>query len=149
MGLSHCQKGGSVIGSVLQPHGINDPNPEVGQGSYRHAMALPFSPLALVELPSPGFPQGGLPGELVEGIEPGLHTRIALVGFAIVATLVGHRRGARQGLDAASPSISFLVIPPFRQEPESQVLPSPWQATEKGVIRVQVEKTVNLLQAVS
>src|ERR687895_2238166 len=101
MGLASCQKGGSVIGFVLQPHGVDDPNPEIGQGPHCHAMAFPFRPLPLIERPSPGFPQGGLPGELVEGVAPGLHASIPLVDLAIAATLVGHRRGARQGLGAS------------------------------------------------
>src|ERR671912_2117251 len=106
MGLSRCQKGGCVIGFVLHPHGVNDPDPEVSQGPYRHAMAFPFGPLALIELPSPGLLPGGLPGELMKGIAPGLDTSIPLVGLAVAATLVGHRRGARQGLDAACPGRS-------------------------------------------
>ena len=131
MGLSRCQKGGSVIGFVLQPHGVNDPDPEVGQGPYRHTMAFPFRPLALIELPSPGLLPSGLPGELVEGIAPGLHASIPLVGLAVAATLVSHRRGACQGLDAASPSVSFPVITPFRQEPGRQPFPRSWQATDR------------------
>src|ERR671914_2509188 len=117
MGLSSCQKGGSVIGFVLHPHGVDDPDPKVGQSPYRHAMGFPFRPLALIELSSPRLLPSGLPGELMEGIAPGLDTRIPLVGFAIVAALVGHRGGARQGLDAASPSVSLPVVTPFRQEP--------------------------------
>src|SRR5918992_2323271 len=120
MGWSRCEKSGSVIGFVLQPHGVNDPDPEVGQGPYRHAVAFLFRSLAPVELPSPGLPQGGLPGELLEGIAPGLHASISLVGLAIVAALVGHGRGPCQGLDAASPSVSLPVITPFRQEPGRQ-----------------------------
>jgi hypothetical protein len=67
------------------------------------------------------------------------------MGFAIVATLVGHGRGARQGLDAASPSVPFPVITPFRQKPGGQAFSRSWQATEKGAIRVQDEKMVDLL----
>src|SRR5918992_4201105 len=146
MGWSRCEKSGSVIGFVLQPHGVNDPDPEVGQGPYRHAVAFPFRSLALVELPSPGLPQGGLPGEPLEGIAPGLHASISLVvGLAIVTALVGHWGGARQGLDAASPSVSLPVITPFCQESGCQPFPRSWQATEKGTIRVQDEKMVDLL----
>src|SRR5918998_1752351 len=145
MGLASCQKGGSVIGFVLQPHGVDDPNPEIGQGPHCHAMAFPFRPLPLIELPSPGFPQGGLPGELVEGVAPGLHASIPLVGFAVAATLVGPRGSAGQGLDAASPSVSLPVITPFRQEPGCQAFPCSRQATEKGAILVQDEKMVDLL----
>src|ERR687895_968147 len=108
-------------------------------------MAFPFRPLALVELSSPRLLPSGLPGELVEGIAPGLDTRIPLVGFAIVAALVGHRGGARQGLDAASPSVSLPVVTPFCQEPGCQAFSRSWQATEEGAIRVQDEKMVDLL----
>src|SRR5918992_1409325 len=145
MGLSRCQKGGSVIGFVCQPHGVNDTDPEVGQGPYRHAMTFPFRPLALIELPSPGLLPSGLPAKLMAGIAPGLNTRIPLVGLAVAATLVSHRGGARQGLDAAGPGVSFPVITPFCQEPGCQAFPRSWQATEKGTIRVPDEKMVDLL----
>src|SRR6266567_3404820 len=61
-------KGGRLIASVMQPHGKDDPDPHIGKGSDRHAMAFPFCPLALVVVVGPCFTVGGLPGKLVQGI---------------------------------------------------------------------------------
>src|SRR5918996_2299406 len=108
-------------------------------------MAFPLGPLPLVKLPGPELLPGGLPGELVEGVAQGLHTSIPLMGLAIAAALVSHWGCARQGLDATCRGVPLPVITPFRQEPGSQALPRSWQATEKGVIRVLDEKTVDLL----
>jgi hypothetical protein len=97
-------------------------------------MAFPFSPFALVELPSPGLLPGGLPGELVEGITPRLDTRIPLVGLAIVTALIYH---------GEVPARSWMLLAPVYRSRSSPHYS--WQATEKGTIRVQDEKMVDLL----
>jgi hypothetical protein len=133
MGLSSCQKGGSVIGFVLQPHGVNDPDPEVGQGPHRHAMAFPFGPLALVERPSPGLLPGGLPGELVKGIASGLHTSIPLVGLAVAATLVGHGRGPAKAWMLPAPVYRSRSSPHSARSRDARRFPAPGRLQNRGL----------------
>ena len=88
-------------------------------------------------------PSSGLPGELVEGIAPGLDTRIPLVGFAIAATLVSHGEVPARAWMLLAPAYrpGHHPIPPGAWVPGVSPL---WQATEKA-IRVQDEKMVDLL----
>lgn len=53
-------KGRSLIATVGEPHGIDDPDPDIGQGSDGDGMTLAFCSLAPVEGQRPGFCQGRL-----------------------------------------------------------------------------------------
>src|ERR687895_2938383 len=140
VGSSSCQKGGSVIGFVLQPHGVNDPDPEVGQGPYCHAVAFPFGPLALVELPSPGLPQGGLPGELLEGIAPGLHASISLVGLAIVTALVGHWEVPARAWMLPAPAYRSRSSPHSARSLGANRCPAPGRLQKRGLSECRTKK---------
>src|SRR5262249_25747029 len=93
--LLRRQEGVGQIASALKPHRVDDPHPDVGQRTNGHAVALAFAPLALVVRLRPGLLEDGLPGELIQHVAEGLDTGVAAMRLGVVATLVGHRRGAR------------------------------------------------------
>jgi hypothetical protein len=64
-------KGGPLIALVLRPHGEDDPDPNIGKGSYGDTVALLFGSFALIVRVGPRFTLGGLLGELMQGIAQG------------------------------------------------------------------------------
>lgn len=88
---------GLIAGLVL-PHPIDDSHPDVGQGSDRHTVGLALCAFPLIIGQRPSLFQGGLPGELVQGIAQRLQAGEAFVGLGKIAALERHRpRIAQRG----------------------------------------------------
>lgn len=61
-------KDGRLIALFFEPHGIDHPGPDIGQGAHRDGMAFAFPALALIVLQGPRFGERRLPGKLLQGI---------------------------------------------------------------------------------
>ena len=48
MGLLGGEEGSLLVGLVLAPEGIDDPDPHIAQGAHRHAVGLAFLALTLI-----------------------------------------------------------------------------------------------------
>ena len=129
-----CLKDGSLIAFALDPHGVDDAHPHVGQGADGHTMGFAFRPFALVIGQRAGFLQRRLPGELVQGVAQGFQAGEAFVCFGIVATLERHRRGPGQGLDTGGISVAAAIIAPFGQQTWGQALARTRQRTPQLLI---------------
>src|SRR5262245_50163267 len=71
MELPSLSKRRRHIGGMRLMHGINDPRPDVGERSDRHAMAFALSSFALIVVVGPALLQRTLPSELVQSIAQG------------------------------------------------------------------------------
>src|SRR5260370_39496953 len=92
-GLGSLEDVGSIW-MLPEPHRVDNAHPHVGQGAYRHTVALALAALAPIIPRPPRFLEGGLPGELIQHIAQRLDTGIAPMRLGVVATRIGHRRGA-------------------------------------------------------
>src|SRR6266516_1989442 len=90
------EKGRLLVQLSLVPHGKDDTHPNVGQGTNRHAMALPFLSFAVVVVLGPRFLLGALPGKLVQRVAQRLDAGKALMHAGIGAALERDRRGPGQ-----------------------------------------------------
>lgn len=86
-----CKEGSRLVGLVLAPEGVDDPDPHIAQGAHRHAVGLAFLALALIVGLGPGFLEGALPGKLEERVAQGFDTRMPLLYRGMLATLKGNR----------------------------------------------------------
>ena len=109
--LCLLKHGGLIAGPGL-PHAIDASDPDVCQRSHGHTVTLAFCPFPSIIVKRPGFLPRRLPGKLIEHVAKGLDTRVAAMRLSIVAALIGHRRGARQGLDAGRTQIPLPVVIP-------------------------------------
>lgn len=114
-GLLKC---GSLVTLPLEPHGVDQPDPDIGQGTDSNRMAFALLPLALIILQGPGFTLGCLPSELMQSIAQRFHTGVSSMNPAIGATLKDHWRGASQSLQARCIRIALPVITDFRRASE-------------------------------
>jgi hypothetical protein len=77
------------VTALLEPQGVDDPHPDVGQCPYG-PMTLAFLPFAAVIGRCPRFLEGRLPGKLIQGIPERFDTGVAPVCMGIVATCLRH-----------------------------------------------------------
>ncbi len=72
MHLSYSQEFRGLIAFVLDPHRINDPDPDIGQGADSHTVAFALLALASIIVQGPCFLSRGFPSKLVKGVAQGL-----------------------------------------------------------------------------
>ena len=149
VGLSGLFKGRGLIGLLGLPDGVENARPDIGQGSHRDGMALAFSPLALVILLGPGFLERTLPGKLLQGIAPGLDAAQPSMGFLVRPALEEDWRGARKGLKAAGALVARAVITHFGEHARRETGARSWQSLEELVVLMHQKKALNLLIIVS
>src|SRR5260370_6030103 len=149
VGLSGLFKGRGLVGLLGLPDGVENTPPDIRHGSHRDGMALAFSPLALVILLGPGFLERTLPGKLKHRIAPGLDAAQPSMGFLVRPALEQDWRGARQVLKAAGAMVARAVITHFgehaRRETGARSRP---RLEELGVLMPR-KKACDLLVVVS
>src|SRR5260370_23705392 len=99
-----------VIAGLTFPQAIDDAHPDVCQSPDSHTVGFALRSFPLVIGQRPGFLQGRLPGELVQGVTQRLQAGEAFVRFGIIAALERHWRSPGQGLDGASISVAGAII---------------------------------------
>jgi hypothetical protein len=134
-----------VIGGAGEPHGIQNPQPQVGESTYGDRMTFAFSPFAVIVLQCPRLTPGRLPGEQVEDIAQRFQTSGAPVCFLIIATLIQDGSRASQSLQASTSLIALPVVPQFCQQPRSQAFPCPGQAFNEAAVSMRQKKGLNVL----
>jgi hypothetical protein len=149
VGLSGLFKGRGVIGLLRLPDGVENARPDIGQGSHRDGMALAFSPLALVILLGPGDLLRTLPGKLRHRIAPGLDAAQPSMGFLVRPALEEDWRGARKGLKAAGALVARAVITHFGEHARRETGARSWQSLEELVVLMHQKKAFDLLVVVS
>ena len=149
MSLPGLLKGRRLIWFLRLPNGIENARPNIGQGTDGNGMALALDPLALVILLGPGFLVGTLPGELVQGIAPGLDATQPPMRFLIRPALEENGRGSREGLQTAGTVVAAAVVAHFGQQSRSETRPSSWQSLEELPVGMTQKKALNLLIVVS
>src|SRR5450759_2228889 len=121
-------KGAGLIAATMEPHGKDDPDPHIGQRSYRYRMAFAFCSLALVVVSGPRFTLRGLPGKLMKRVAQRFDTGQAAMGFGVHPALKQHGRGSPQSLQTAGILIALAIIADFRQQSRGQTLACTRQA---------------------
>lgn len=134
--LASVLEGGSLVALRFVPHGVHQPDPNVGQGANGNRMAFALFPFALVVLQGPGFALRGLPGKLMQSIAQRFDTGRASVNAGIRPTLKDHRRGACQGLQAGRIGVALPVITNFCQQPRNQAFSGSRQAFKDRAVGV-------------
>src|SRR5262245_49043086 len=136
--MSHLRvkKRRGSIAVPLEPQCLNDAHPDVGQGAHGHAVGLALAALALIVRLCLPLLEGRLPGKLVEGVTQGLDVRIASMGTRVLATLVGHRRRARQGLHTRRTCVALPVVAPSCHQLGRQTLAGAWETREEWAVRM-------------
>jgi hypothetical protein len=124
MKLACCCKYAGLVDFPLVPHRKEDTHPDICQRADSHAVAFPLCAFPLAILARPRLLLGTFPGKLMQCIAQRLETSEALMDRGVLAALPGHGAGSSQSLDASGVSIAAAIIPPFRQQPEGQVLAS-------------------------
>jgi hypothetical protein len=151
LGCSACMlllcglKGDRIIAAVMEPHGKEDPDPDIGKRSYGDGMAFAFGSLAEVLVSGPRLAQGGLPSKLMQHVAQRFDAAKASMGLGIHPALKQHGRGSTQRLQAACVLRAQAVISNFRQESWSQMLTCARQALKELVVRMGQKKGFNLL----
>ena len=74
MSLLGREEGSRLVGLVLAPEGVDNPNPHIAEGTHCHAMRFAFLAFALVKGLSPWFLERTLPGKLEKRIAQGCDT---------------------------------------------------------------------------
>src|SRR5215469_15676132 len=98
MGMACSQELRRLIAFVLEPHGKDDPDPDIGQGADGHTMTFALLAFAPVILQGPCFLPRGFPGKLVQGVAQGFDAGITLMHLGVVPAFIGYWRGASQCL---------------------------------------------------
>ena len=109
-------KGDRLIAAVMDPHGKDDPDPDIGQCSHGYRMTFAFSALALVILHGPRLALGGLPGKLVQRIAQRFDAAQTAMRLGVHPALKQHRGGSSQRLQTAGILIALAIITDFRQQ---------------------------------
>ncbi len=112
-------KGSPLIAEVMRPHGKDDADPDVGQGTDRNCMAFALRSFALIVLVGPRFTLGALPSELMQGVAQGFNAPQAAMGFGVHSALIQNRGSSTQSLQTASILVAGSIIrfPPRVVEP--------------------------------
>src|SRR5690348_3601563 len=93
MSLACLLKSRRLVQLLLLPNSVQDAPPDVGQSSHGDTMAFALRPFPLILRFGPGFLQCTLPGELVQGIAPGLDAAQTAMGLLVHPTLEEDWRG--------------------------------------------------------
>jgi hypothetical protein len=64
MSLLGCKEGSRLVGLVLAPEGVDDPDPHITQRAHRHAVRFAFFALALIVGFGPGFLKRAQPEQI-------------------------------------------------------------------------------------
>ena len=136
---------GRLVTLALEPHGEDDPQPDIGECSHGDGMAFARSSLALVVVPGPSFLSGALPGKLMQRVAQGLDTAIASVGLEVHPALEEHRRGSSQGLQTRRIGITAAIIADFGEQPRCESLPCSRQRGKDLAVRMGQKKGIDLL----
>src|SRR5712692_1761676 len=116
MELLRLFKDGRLILLSLEPQREENSHPDIRKSAYRDTVPFSFLAFALIVGHGPRFHLGTLPCELMQCVAQRLDTGIAPMRFGIVATLVGHRCGAGQGLQAGCILVARAIISDFSQQ---------------------------------
>ena len=127
------------------PQGKENPDPDVRQSAHRHAVAFALGALALVVVGRPGFFLGTLPGKLLQGIAQGLDTGVTPMWLGILATFIGHRRGACHRLQTRGVLVATAIISQFGQQSRSQPFAGAGQAPYQAAVSLGQKKAFDLL----
>src|SRR5215472_13940801 len=100
--------------------------------------------LALVVVQRPGFGLGTLPGKLLQGIAQGLDAGVAPMRLGILATFVGHRRGACQRLQTCRVLIAASIISQLCQQSWGQSFARAGEAPHQETVGMGQKKACNL-----
>src|SRR5579875_3926024 len=136
-------KGCSLIAFRLLPHGVDHPDPDVGEGTDRDTMAFAVFAFALIVVQGPSPALGGLPGKLMRGVAQRFNTGMSSVNPAVGSALEDDRRGPSQGLQTGCICIAFPVVADFCQQPRSQALASSRQALKDLAVGMTQKKVFN------
>src|SRR5438876_2556870 len=136
---------GRLVTLALEPHGEDDPQPDIGECSHGDGMAFARSSLALVVVPGPSFLSGALPSKLMQRVAQGLDAAVAPVGLEVHPALEEHRRGSSQGLQTRRIGIATAIIADFGEQTRCESLPCSRQRGEDLAIRMGQKKGVDLL----
>src|SRR5258708_11604822 len=117
VGKTCLLKDRGLIGLLLLPARVENARPDIGQGSDRDGMAFAFGSFALIVLLGPGFLARTFPGKLLQGIAPGLDAAQPSMGFLIRPALEEDRRGASERLQARCTLLAAPVLPHFGHPP--------------------------------
>src|SRR5947209_6391661 len=147
--LLRLLKDGRLVTGAIEPHGKDDPDPHIGQRTYRHRMTFSFRSLAEVLVSRPRFTLGGLPGKLMKRIAQWLDTAQATMRLGVHPALKQHRRSSSQGLQTGCIPVSLPVLADFRQQARSQTLTSSRKTAEDDLVSVGQKKGVNLFVILS
>ncbi len=145
MQLASLLKRCSLVGASGGPHGIEDADPDVGQGTNGHRVAFAFGSFALIILQCPRLAPGRLPGKLIERIAQRFQTGRAAMRFLVVATLVQDGSCASQRLQTAGIVIALPILSQFRQQSRGQSLTSPWKTRKDATVSVGQKKGFDIL----
>src|SRR5258708_36882544 len=142
-------KGARLIAAVMDPHGKDDPDPHIGQGSHGDRMTFAFSALALVILHGPRLALRGLPGKLVQRIAQRFDAAQTAMRLGVHPALKQHGRGSSQRLQTAGILVTRAIIPDFRKPPRSQPFACTRQARKELMVLMGQKKGLNLLVILS
>src|SRR2546428_2093801 len=142
-------KGGALIALVMDPHGEDDPDPHVGQRTYRHGVAFAFCAFALIIVSGPRFTLRRLPRELMQSIAQGFDTSQPSMGFGVHPALIEHRRGSPQRLHTAGILVALAIITNLGQQSRSQALACTGQTRKDLMVLMGQKKGLNLLVVLS
>src|SRR5260370_22579754 len=142
-------KGDRLIAAVMDPHGKDDPEPHIGQGSHGYRMTFAFSALALVILHGPRIALRGLPGKSVQRIAQRFDAAQTAMRLGVHPALKQHGRGSSQRLQTAGILVTRAIIPDFRKPPRSQPFACTRQARKELMVLMGQKKGLNLLLVLS
>src|SRR5579859_1319253 len=129
-------KSSCLIALLFEPHRMDQPKPDVGEGTHSHTVTFPLLALTLIVLQRPGFRLGTLPSKLVQSITKRLDTGMASMNPGIGSALKNHRRGPCQRLQSRRIGVAFPIIANFCQQTRSETFASTGQAREDLAVGV-------------
>src|SRR5947199_5807251 len=145
MELLRLFKDGRLVLLPLEPYREKNSRPDIGKSAYRDTVTFSFVAFALIVGHGPRFRLGTLPCELMQCVAQRLDTGIAPMRFGIVATLVGHRRGSGQCLQAGCILVARAIISDFRQQSRGEPFACTRKLTKQVTVGMGQKKTFNFL----
>jgi hypothetical protein len=142
-------KGDRLIAAVMDPHGKDDPDPHIGQGSHGYRMAFAFRPFALVIQHGPRLALRGLPSKLVQRIAQRFNAAQTPMRLGVHPALKQHGRGSPQRLQTACILVALAIIADFCQQSWSQASACTRQARKELMVLMGQKKGGNLLAILS
>lgn len=133
-------KGAALIARLAHPHPQQNPSPGMRPRAYRDRVTLALGALAVGGVLGPWLRKRRWPGTLIQGVAPGFKAGTAGMGTGGVATVIGHRGRACQGLHIPPAEIARSVVPPFSQQPGGQSLPRAGQTGKDRAVGVRQKR---------